>query len=75
MSIGFASFFALEFVGITVFISVLTHFICKKRKVVHRGRASQNFKKSICTLVAIVLTFGFSYFIRVMNDYCIFDIF
>ena len=68
MTIGFVSFYLSEFVGITICTSVLTYFLFKKREIMHRGKSSKNFKKSICTLFAIVLTFGFSYFIRVLTD-------
>ena len=40
----------------------------------HRGKVhSQNFKRGICTLVLIMLTFGASYMIRVLCDSFIID--
>lgn len=68
VSYSFGFSFLLEFVGIMVLVCVLTSLLYKKKKVMHHGKSSRNFKKGIVTLVVVLVVFGFSYLIRIIND-------
>ena len=60
--------FSLEFVSITILIGLLVHYLLVKRRVVHKGRPKDNFKRGMWTLVMIMLIFGLSFLYRVLND-------
>ena len=74
VSWSFACLFVLEFAGISALVGILTHYLYKKKKVMHRGKSSKNFKRGICALVTIVLIFGLSFLIRVLNDFYVIDV-
>ena len=69
MSRIFAVCFLLECIGIIVLVGVLTRQLYVKKQVIHNGRRSQSFKRGICILVIVLVVFGFSYLIRILNDF------
>ena len=74
VSKSFAGFFVFEFAGISTMVGILTHYLCKKNEVMHKGKSSKNFRRGICALVTIVLIFGLSFLIRVLNDFYVIDV-
>ena len=36
--------------------------------MIHDGRSSRNFKRGLCILVTVLVVFGFSFLIRILND-------
>ena len=69
LSIFFASSFIIEFLSLTILVVVLTYYLSKKKRVIHKGTSSSNFKRGICILVTILLIFSSSYLLRVLNDF------
>ncbi len=69
LSIFFACSFIIEFVTLTALVGLLTYFLSKKKRVIHKGASRRNFKKGMCILVTILLIFSSSYLLRVLNDF------
>jgi len=69
VSFVFATLFVTEFVILTTLIGFLTCFLIKKKRIIHKGASTPNFRSGICILVTIVLIFNLSYPFRVLNDY------
>jgi len=71
----FASAFFVEFIVLIILLGLLTWFLVVKKRVVHQGASTPNFRNGVCTLVIIVLIFTLSFPFRILNDLLVINIY
>ena len=71
----FAYLFVIEFVALLILLSFLTYKLMKKKRVMHRGESTPNFRSGVCILITIVVIFSLSFPLRILNDFNVISIY